>query len=101
MSTPAPPRFTDEQRLQWVAEQVKAWRTYVEPPHLPAPTSVQADDDKIFSAIPPFNLHTLLLWVTPLLLLIATALVLRRNARTRAAATALQDAAPAQPCMRA
>jgi cytochrome c-type biogenesis protein CcmH len=46
---------------------------------------------------PPFNLHTLLLWVTPLLLLIATALVLRRNARTRAAATALQDAAPLTP----
>jgi cytochrome c-type biogenesis protein CcmH len=46
---------------------------------------------------PPFNLPTLLLWVTPLLLLIATALALRRNARTRAAATTSQDSAPLTP----
>jgi cytochrome c-type biogenesis protein CcmH len=35
---------------------------------------------------PPFKLHTLALWLTPLLLLIGTVLVLRRNARMRAAA---------------
>jgi len=35
---------------------------------------------------PPFKLHTLALWLTPLLLLIGTVLVLRRNARTRNAA---------------
>ena len=35
---------------------------------------------------PPFKLHTLALWLTPLLLLIGTVVVLRRNAR--AAATA-------------
>jgi cytochrome c-type biogenesis protein CcmH len=34
---------------------------------------------------PPFKLHTLALWLTPLLLLIGTALVLRRNARARSA----------------
>jgi len=46
---------------------------------------------------PPFKLHTLLLWVTPLLLLIGTALVLRRNAKTRTATTNSQDAAPLSP----
>jgi cytochrome c-type biogenesis protein CcmH len=46
---------------------------------------------------PPFKLHTLLLWLTPLLLLIGTALVVRRNARTRAATMASQDAAPLSP----
>jgi cytochrome c-type biogenesis protein CcmH len=34
---------------------------------------------------PPFKLHTLALWLMPLLLLIGTLLVLRRNARMRAA----------------
>jgi cytochrome c-type biogenesis protein CcmH len=35
---------------------------------------------------PPFKLHTLALWLTPLLLLIGTLVVLRRNARSRSAA---------------
>jgi cytochrome c-type biogenesis protein CcmH len=34
---------------------------------------------------PPFKLHTLALWLTPLLLLIGTVVVLRRNARARSA----------------
>jgi cytochrome c-type biogenesis protein CcmH len=46
---------------------------------------------------PPFKPHTLVLWLTPLLLLIGTALVLRRNARMRAAATTSQDAAALSP----
>ena len=43
---------------------------------------------------PPFKLHTLALWLTPLLLLIGTVLVLRRNARMRAAAERTDNAAP-------
>ena len=43
---------------------------------------------------PPFKLHTLALWLMPLLLLIGTVLVLRRNARTRAAAERTDNAAP-------
>jgi cytochrome c-type biogenesis protein CcmH len=43
---------------------------------------------------PPFKLHTLILWLTPLLLLIGTVLVLRRNARMRAAAERTDSAAP-------
>jgi cytochrome c-type biogenesis protein CcmH len=46
---------------------------------------------------PPFKLHTLLLWLTPLLLLIGTALVVRHNSRTRAATMASQDATPLSP----
>jgi cytochrome c-type biogenesis protein CcmH len=46
---------------------------------------------------PPFKPHTLLLWLTPLLLLIGTAFVLRRNARTRAASTTSPDVAPLSP----
>ena len=46
---------------------------------------------------PPFKPHTLVLWLTPLLLLIGTAFVLRRNARARAAATGLTDAAALSP----
>jgi len=34
---------------------------------------------------PPFKLHTLALWLTPLLLLLGTVVVLRRNARARSA----------------
>jgi cytochrome c-type biogenesis protein CcmH len=34
---------------------------------------------------PPFKLHTLALWLTPLLLLIGTVVVLRRNAQARRA----------------
>ena len=43
---------------------------------------------------PPFKLHTLALWLTPLLLLIGTVLVLRRNARMRGAAERADNAAP-------
>jgi cytochrome c-type biogenesis protein CcmH len=43
---------------------------------------------------PPFKLHTLALWLTPLLLLIGTVLVLRRNARMRAAGERTDSAAP-------
>ena len=43
---------------------------------------------------PPFKLHTLALWLTPLLLLIGTVLVLRRNARMRSAAERTDNAAP-------
>jgi cytochrome c-type biogenesis protein CcmH len=43
---------------------------------------------------PPFKLHTLILWLTPLLLLIGTVLVLRRNARMRAATERADNAAP-------
>jgi cytochrome c-type biogenesis protein CcmH len=43
---------------------------------------------------PPFKLHTLALWLTPLLLLIGTVLVLRRNARMRSAAERADNAAP-------
>jgi len=43
---------------------------------------------------PPFKLHTLALWLTPLLLLIGTVLVLRRNARIRAAAARTDNVAP-------
>jgi cytochrome c-type biogenesis protein CcmH len=46
---------------------------------------------------PPFKPHTLVLWLTPLLLLIGTAFVLRRNARARAAATGLTDTAALSP----
>jgi cytochrome c-type biogenesis protein CcmH len=46
---------------------------------------------------PPFKPHTLVLWLTPLLLLIGTAFVLRRNARARAAATGLTDAVALSP----
>ena len=41
---------------------------------------------------PPFKPHTLALWLTPLLLLIGTVVVLRRNAR--AAATGRQEVVP-------
>ena len=43
---------------------------------------------------PPFKLHTLALWLTPLLLLIGTVLVLRRNARSARAAERADNAAP-------
>jgi cytochrome c-type biogenesis protein CcmH len=43
---------------------------------------------------PPFKLHTLALWMMPLLLLVGTVLVLRRNARMRAAAARPDSAAP-------
>jgi cytochrome c-type biogenesis protein CcmH len=43
---------------------------------------------------PPFKLHTLALWLMPLLLLIGTVLVLRRNARMRAAGGRTDNAAP-------
>jgi cytochrome c-type biogenesis protein CcmH len=43
---------------------------------------------------PPFKLHTLALWLMPLLLLVGTVLVLRRNARMRAAAARPDTAAP-------
>ena len=43
---------------------------------------------------PPFKLHTLALWLMPLLLLIGTVLVLRRNARTRATAARTDNAVP-------
>ena len=42
---------------------------------------------------PPFRLHTLALWLAPLLLLIATAVVLRRHARARPAGEG-NEAAP-------
>jgi cytochrome c-type biogenesis protein CcmH len=42
---------------------------------------------------PPFKLHTLALWLTPLLLLIGTVLVLRRNARMRASVERADNAA--------
>jgi hypothetical protein len=51
-----PLRLTDEQRLLWTAERVKVWRTYIEQPHVVAPGSVQAEDDKIFSLLPPSHL---------------------------------------------
>ena len=43
---------------------------------------------------PPFKLHTLALWLMPLLLLIGTLLVLRRNARMRAAVERRDNAGP-------
>jgi len=47
---------------------------------------------------PPFKLHTLALWLMPLLLLIGTVLVLRRKARLRAAADPSgTNAAPLSP----
>ena len=47
---------------------------------------------------PPFKLHTLLLWLTPLLLLAGTAFVLVRLARARRPAGAAgTDAAPLSP----
>jgi cytochrome c-type biogenesis protein CcmH len=43
---------------------------------------------------PPFKLHTLALWLTPLLLLIGTVLVLRRNSRMRSAGARPDRAMP-------
>jgi cytochrome c-type biogenesis protein CcmH len=43
---------------------------------------------------PPFKLHTLALWLMPLLLLIGTLVVLRRHARMRVPAERLDGAAP-------
>jgi cytochrome c-type biogenesis protein CcmH len=60
-------------------------------------TFVEARYGEFVLLRPPFKLHTLLLWLTPLLLLIGTALVVRRNSRTRAATMASQDAAPLSP----
>lgn len=54
MSAPRGPlQLTDEQRLLWTAERVKGWRTYIEQAHPVAPSSMQADDDKIFPLTPP------------------------------------------------
>jgi cytochrome c-type biogenesis protein CcmH len=46
---------------------------------------------------PPFKLHTLVLWLMPLLLLIGTVFVLRRHARGRPAAQRTDNAAPLSP----
>jgi cytochrome c-type biogenesis protein CcmH len=43
---------------------------------------------------PPFRLHTLALWLAPLLLLIGTALAVRRYAMTRATAGARGESVP-------
>jgi cytochrome c-type biogenesis protein CcmH len=40
---------------------------------------------------PPFNAHTLLLWLAPLLLLLGTAYALRRHAQTHAAAPGVRE----------
>ncbi|WP_344017982.1 hypothetical protein [Pseudonocardia kongjuensis] len=52
----SPLRLTAEQRLNWTAEQAQKWAKYRESPHLAAPGSSLALDDKIFPLSPPSHL---------------------------------------------
>jgi hypothetical protein len=51
-----PLALTDGQRLGWISEQVKVWRTYVEQPQSVLDGSSLAVDDAIFSVLPPSHL---------------------------------------------
>lgn len=48
--------LTDGQRLGWISEQVKVWRTYVGQPQSVLDGSSLAADDAIFSVLPPSHL---------------------------------------------
>lgn len=57
MSAPRRPlAFTDGQRLAWISEQVKDWRTYVEQPQPVLDGSSLAAEDVILSVLPPSHL---------------------------------------------